>query len=370
MAPPRTLSLIISIGSVLFLFLLFTADPSEEPEIDDGISKAVEQRQQRVFTAVPTASAPPGTRKPEKKLSPAGIPYFPDTMADYEPLTPGGCKPGAPRTELNFEETKVMGNTTRVWPMLPDRRLEENTEHNRCQRIRLRQLQVLKAVMEQLGLKDSWFIAQGTLLGAVRHGGFIPWDYDVDVAMSRQSMFRLNQEWQRFFPRDMFLQTQLTENSYDVFRSSGQIRITDRYSTHEKVPWTFPDGRRVRPYHVGAAIDLLTIVRDKNDNTTFKLLHYYPRESDLFPTSEVCFEGIMFPAPRNVSKHLTLIFGEDYMTLPPDRRAPDVVLGKDMPHPCLATTRSKGSKHSLRWHRDHPQGQQPKLFPRDDPPPQ
>lgn len=52
--------------------------------------------------------------------------------------------------------------------------------------LQLRVLELLKVfhrVCSARGLR--YFITAGTLLGAVRHGGFIPWDDDLDVAMPR-----------------------------------------------------------------------------------------------------------------------------------------------------------------------------------------
>ena len=62
----------------------------------------------------------------------------------------------------------------------------------------LAQLELVKMVDELCSkLKLTYYIIGGTLLGAVRHGGFIPWDPDIDIAMPREDYEKMREYLRR-----------------------------------------------------------------------------------------------------------------------------------------------------------------------------
>ncbi len=62
-----------------------------------------------------------------------------------------------------------------------------------------------------------YYIIAGTLLGAVRHKGFIPWDDDIDVAMPRKDFERLAAVCREHLSPDYTLQCSTGEKNYPFF---------------------------------------------------------------------------------------------------------------------------------------------------------
>ncbi|MFM1515470.1 LicD family protein [Helcococcus ovis] len=85
----------------------------------------------------------------------------------------------------------------------------------KLQKIELEILKKIDEVCKKHNIK--YWIDSGTLLGAVRHKGFIPWDDDIDIAMLREDYEKFLKVAQKDFGNEYFLQTKNTDKKYPLF---------------------------------------------------------------------------------------------------------------------------------------------------------
>src|SRR5688500_3524045 len=93
--------------------------------------------------------------------------------------------------------------------LIPDEREKGETRLKQCQLVMLRLLKILDYLCEKH--KIEYFLVGGSLLGAIRHKGFIPWDDDLDVGMTRDNYERFVQLAVPELPHDIFFQTPETD---------------------------------------------------------------------------------------------------------------------------------------------------------------
>lgn len=235
----------------------------------------------------------------------------------------------------------------------------------------LRMLEMLKYIDNVCSQHDiKYWLSSGTLLGAVRHGGFIPWDDDVDIEMSRKDYIKLINILKYDIKEGYALQVHSTDKNFfwpfAKIRDLNSVIVEPTKNGREK-------GTNYK--YKGIYIDIFQLERNcvplmkiserymavihklsefKNDNLgikyTFENILFYcfkwlivpffrllaalfaSKEkiyhtfgvpffkcriiNDVFPLGEIYFEGFKFNSPNDSHSYLKRIYGENYMLLP------------------------------------------------------
>ncbi len=251
---------------------------------------------------------------------------------------------------------------------MEDLRQKYNPDGSLLRRAQRRMLDILK-VVDTICQKHhiEYVLDGGSLLGAVRHSGFIPWDDDLDITVMRKDFERLRKILPKELPSDMVYQDYTTDPNYPILVA----KVRDRHSYLYEAEWTnklkekgifldiipmeeIPDlawkakldywyGHCLRGVHhyagtrdtILSAIAfpfvwlLVVLTRFVNRfRQTDQLAHVYGwraynsfSKRDLYPIRRMQFENMQVCVPNNPDAVLTRLFG-DYMQIPPeDKRA-------------------------------------------------
>lgn len=244
-----------------------------------------------------------------------------------------------------------------------------DTQLRRAQLVSIEILNEFDRVCKENGF--TYWLDFGTLLGAIRHKGFIPWDDDIDVSMPLKDFERFKKTAGEKLKEGFFMQTEDTDpesgmgnglfkirkdntlfiNDFDDFRkqyhkgASIDVFADVPYPTVSKRVLKFLRRRICKAYgffHYHQRLNFKNIVayfffpfsyvffkgiwklicffkkKDRELTPIDRLIYGYPTlQSEMTPTSEVLFEGCMYPAPKNPNARLSDMYG-DYMTIPPE----------------------------------------------------
>lgn len=254
------------------------------------------------------------------------------------------------REELSRIDDKLL--------LLLDNKLEIKKLLPATGQLRLRQeicfqiLRIVSRIAKKNGI--SFWLDYGTLLGAVRHQGFVPWDDDLDISMMMSDYVRFGDVLREQLPDELLLIEKTDLTGWDI----GIMRIMEKSSgsyvdmyPYELIQGALNNSGRPTQWESKWLQAFREITRQgesdgfspriekeiaswvererQGDGDTdgivpsmvnFTALSIYRKihkKEDVFPLGAAIFEGESFPVPNDCPSILETIYG-DYMRFPRD----------------------------------------------------
>ncbi|MDR3295833.1 MAG: LicD family protein [Clostridiales Family XIII bacterium] len=161
------------------------------------------------------------------------------------------------------------------------------------------ELELLECFMEVCGREQlKWYASHGTLLGAVRESGFLPWDDDIDVAMPAEDFNELmaHKEW---FRAPYCLQTPLDKGRPHIIRLHKNGTTAFDRPLYEILK---------KGGHHGICIDILPL-DEIGDSGFYNLSNFTVPAKYYGPAAKAKFEHLDINVPGSAGKVLSLIYG-------------------------------------------------------------